>query len=157
MFSLYSATLINGPLLGRAKSGQISKVVTLSRWSGHILWPSGNKSYGYQDVKLLNLAHYTKRMVWLTNLTMVWISNQTMVWLWSLQLIEFNLTCLKNDQICDILTLERVVRLAKWPFAWLSRWRMIELYKKTKMGRSKSGLIRWSDCQGGHIPRFHCI
>ncbi len=30
----YSGTLIIGPLLGRAKSGQIGKVVTLSRWPG---------------------------------------------------------------------------------------------------------------------------
>ncbi len=42
---VYSGTLIIGPLLGRAKIGQINKVVTLSRWSGHILWPSGDKSY----------------------------------------------------------------------------------------------------------------
>ena len=36
----YSGTLIIGPFLGRAKCGQISKVVTLSRRSGHILWES---------------------------------------------------------------------------------------------------------------------
>ncbi len=40
--TVYSGTLIIGLLLGRAKCGQISKVVTLSRWSGHILWPPGD-------------------------------------------------------------------------------------------------------------------
>ncbi len=34
----YSGTLIIGSLLGRAKTGQISKVVTLSRCCGCILW-----------------------------------------------------------------------------------------------------------------------
>ena len=32
--SYYSGTLIIGPLLGRAKCGQIGKVVTLLRWPG---------------------------------------------------------------------------------------------------------------------------
>ena len=67
----YSGTSrIIGPLWRRAKVGQINKVVTLSRWSGHILWPSGDKLYGHQDVEWLNLAHFTKGMVWLANLTM---------------------------------------------------------------------------------------
>ncbi len=34
---IYSGTLIIGALLGRGKIGQISKVVILSRCSGHIL------------------------------------------------------------------------------------------------------------------------
>ena len=94
--------LDNWTPFGRAKIGQISKVVTLSRWSGHILWPSGGRCYGYQGIEWLNLALLTKRMLWLANLAMVWISNKTMVWFGNLQLIGLNLTCLKIDQICDI-------------------------------------------------------
>ncbi len=65
---VYSGTLIIGPLLGRAKVGQISKVVTLSGWSRH---------------------NYIRKVKW---------DGQKVVW-----------------------------------------------------------LVRWSDCQGGHISRFHCI
>ncbi len=50
---MYSGTLIIGPLLGRAKIGHISKVVTLSRWSWDILSPSRVNLYGYQDVRNL--------------------------------------------------------------------------------------------------------
>ena len=49
-YSIYSGTLIIGPLLGRAKTGQISKVVTLSRWSGCILWSSGQLKWDSEKV-----------------------------------------------------------------------------------------------------------
>ncbi len=40
---IYSGTLIIGPLLGRTKTGQISKVVTLSRWSECMTSPTAGQ------------------------------------------------------------------------------------------------------------------
>ncbi len=46
----------------------------------------------------------------------------------------------------------KVVTLSRWPECMLS-----PTAGQSQMGHSKSGPIsRWSDCQGGHIPRFHC-
>ena len=42
----YSGTLIIGPLLGRAKHGPISKVVTLSRWFKHEITKMGRPKSG---------------------------------------------------------------------------------------------------------------
>ncbi len=51
--------MIIGPLLGRAESGQISKVVTLSRWFNHRKTEMGRPKTGlfYKVVRLSGWSH----------------------------------------------------------------------------------------------------
>ncbi len=72
-------------------------------------------------------------------------------------MITHNPTCPKSGQILGIsvkISDGNAGQISKSAFGLIIK---VVIRNLKRDGQKVVQLVRWSDCQGGHIPRFHCI